>query len=192
MRKHLWAVAGLLSLCGTVGAQNLPTRKPGLWALTVMDIGEHAGAARPATVKQCTSRVDDAQLLLSVAPGQENCEQPKVRRTREGYRIDTACSVHDVPVRSRFELSGNLQQRYEGHYEVQYGPQGSPGSRPRVEARRFAGQWLGACPADMKPGDLVLPNGVKVNGLARTPDGPPPPQGAHGHDHAHDHPHGRR
>jgi hypothetical protein len=25
------------------------------------------------------------------------------------------------------------------------------------------GKWLGACPADMKPGDMLSPNGVKIN-----------------------------
>ena len=25
------------------------------------------------------------------------------------------------------------------------------------------GTWEGACPADMKPGDMLLPGGVKVN-----------------------------
>lgn len=25
------------------------------------------------------------------------------------------------------------------------------------------GKWVGACPADMKPGDVLSPNGVKIN-----------------------------
>jgi hypothetical protein len=177
MQTHRRLTASLLVLaCSAAWAQGVPTRKPGLWEVTLL-APEGAPAQRPIAVKQCTDKAHDAEVLLSVAPGQENCKRPQVRREKGRYHIETACAVHDVPVHTRFELSGNLQSRYQGHYEVRYEKTFRPGSQTRTESRRFEGRWLSACTADMKPGDMTLPNGVMVNVLKS-------------HDHSHGDGHG--
>ncbi|WP_415163087.1 DUF3617 domain-containing protein [Ottowia sp.] len=183
MMTRFAMMAGLLALAGSAWANELPARRQGLWEITLQD---PAGKApRPVTVQQCTDQASDARVLLSVAPGQESCRRPSVQRGKGSYRVDTACAVHDVPVATRFEFSGDLRMRYQGQYEVRYGK----GPRP-PESRRFEGRWLGKCPADMRPGDTRLPNGIIVNVL-KTHDHDHDHEAGHGR-HDHDHDHGRR
>ena len=47
-------------------------------------------------------------------------------------------------------------------------------NEPVVVELMLAGRWLGACPADMQPGDLLMPNGMKIN-PSKMPQGQPKP-----------------
>ncbi|RMA63152.1 hypothetical protein C8C96_4231 [Acidovorax sp. 100] len=139
-------------------AQTLPTRKAGLWEVSIRP----EGAADTAVLKvlQCTDRATDALTLMSIAPGQENCGKPGVARLKEkGHRIRTACHVHEQRVDTVMELKGDLMSRYEGRLETRYPSMVSQTPPPKV----FEGRWLGECRAGMRPGDMLLPNGVTVN-----------------------------
>ena len=165
MQIHRSVIGSLLKLaCCAAWAQGVPTRKPGLWEITLL-APEGGPAQRPVTVKQCTDKPHDAQALLSIAPGQENCKRPQVRREKGSQHIETACAVHDVPVKMHMTLSGDLQSRFAGSYDVRFGKTADPGGQSRTESRRFEGRWLSACPAGMTAGDVTLPTGVTINVL---------------------------
>lgn len=149
-------------------AGDLPLRKAGLWEIIATD-ATATRRAKPVTVQQCTSAAVDQQVLLAVAPGQENCEPPEVDSGADGsYTVHTRCSVHGNAVQTRIEFSGDLQSAYEGHYEAQFAqvPDGRRDDGRR--AQHFAARWIGACPADMQPGDVRLPIGVLVNVLSKS------------------------
>jgi hypothetical protein len=40
--------------------------------------------------------------------------------------------------------------------------------------RTISAQWLGPCAADQKPGDMIMPNGVKMNIIEMQRRGGPP------------------
>lgn len=142
---------------------SLPARKAGLWEVTV-----RAHAARgmggmrqpPQTVQQCTSAQAEPVMLLSIVPGQENCSRFKVaKRVGQDTDIDGVCSVHGQRVVVSAQLRGDLQSIYSGTYRVEYPGTPTANTGP-VD---FQGRWLGSCRPGQRPGDMVLPNGVKVN-----------------------------
>lgn len=139
-------------------AQGFPVRKPGLWEISIRSEGEEQ--ARSIKVLQCTDRTTDAVTLMSIAPGQENCRSARTEKQKAGgYRIRTSCFVHEQRVETVMQLKGDLSSRYEGRLETRYPtmPAQQPGPK------RFEGQWTGDCRTGMRPGDMLLPNGVTVN-----------------------------
>lgn len=154
----------LLAGCGGSLAEELPTRTPGLWEVTL--VPEASGRrVRPVVTRQCTAAVVDAQLLLAVAPGQEACSAPELRRRGEVWRVRTRCRSHDTPIDTRFELHGDFVRTYGGRFEARTGGSCDSGRRDCREAAEFRGRHLGACPAGMHPGEVRLPNGILINPL---------------------------
>lgn len=141
--------------CPTAWAHEVPTRKPGLWSVTLL-----SERAAPVTAIQCTDKAHDTRILLSVAAGQENCRAPRVSREKDGYHLDMMCSVHGASLMSRFVLSGDFKSKYYGHFNLD-----APPDKYRNTPQHFEGQWLGECPSGMKPGDVKLPNGIIINVL---------------------------
>ena len=135
----------------------LPSRKSGLWEVTVRSAGE--SAMRQQKVLQCTTEEAEQVMLLAVVPGQEHCHDVKAKRTTEGYEVRTQCYVHDNRVDASVNFSGDLQIAYRGVFEVTY----SKPVRFNPGRTKFEGRWLGPCKAGQRAGDMVLPNGATVN-----------------------------
>lgn len=142
---------------------NLPMRKAGLWEVTIQ--GHAAPGARGVrqsaqTVLQCTDAKAERVMLLSILPTQENCGAFNVASSKKGsYDIAGACKVHDQRVVLNMQLRGDLNAMYGGTYSAEY-----PGAAmAKVGPVGFQGRWLGACKPGQRPGDMVLPNGAKVN-----------------------------
>lgn len=154
----------LLSVgCSQGVVAELPLRDAGFWEVTLAPEG--ARRARPVVTRECTSDEVDARLLLSQAPGQENCAAPEVRKVDAGWDIRTVCRVHDSRIDAALTLAGDFRTGYAGRYEVRYGancPRNLPDCR---EAREFSARRLGDCPVGMQPGDRMLPNGIVVHAL---------------------------
>lgn len=158
---------GLLSAGCAGGAGGvvapLPQREAGLWEVTLT--AEPARRERPAVTRECTDAETDAGLLLTQAPGQEHCGETQVRKTGPEWQVSTACRVHDNPIDTTFTFRGNFRTDYAGRFEVRYGticPRNLPECR---ETREFTARRLGDCPADLHPGDRMLPNGIVVRPL---------------------------
>lgn len=141
---------------------DLPARKAGLWEVTVQAHASGGAMRQPAqTVRQCTDVPAERVMLLSIVPGQEQCRRFTVTRIAEsgGYDITGICSVHDQRVVVSAQLRGDLQSVYSGSYRVEHAAAVPMGNGP-VD---FQGRWLGQCGPGQRPGDMVLPNGIKVN-----------------------------
>lgn len=143
---------------------SLPARKAGLWEVTVQAHAPRGmGGMRqpPQTVRQCTDARAERVMLLSILPGQENCSRFTVvkRKQQAGHDIAGTCRVHDQRVAISVQLRGDLQSIYSGTYRVEY-PGAPMGNTGPVD---FQGRWLGSCGPGQRPGDMTLPNGIKVN-----------------------------
>lgn len=154
-----WITASLLAVVCHAGwaAQGLPTIKDGLWEVTLQEQKE--SAALPVKVLQCVDRKTSALMLLAPLPGQEACRAPLVKKSGDGYNVQTVCSVHDLKVHTRIHLTGDFTAHYAGAFETRYASSQVPQPKPQ----KFEGRWLGECKLGMKPGDLVLPNRVTIN-----------------------------
>ena len=162
-----------------VRKSSLPARKSGLWEVTLRS--DTLGPRTGQTVQQCTDAESEPVMLMSIAPGQENCREVKATRRAKGagYDIRTVCYAHGSRVETRMELVGNLQSAYEGRFSVKTSRPAQNPPAPTV----FEGRWLGACASGLRPGDMVLPNGAKVNVV----DTVRRAEAAHGHEGHGDH-----
>ena len=158
MRIH-WLMVTAVALTPTLTqADDLPARKPGLWEITGTS-DRNEGASH--TMKMCTD--DKTQQFLSHfgdQMGKNRCSKRDVQNQGTQVITDTVCNVAQSQVTSHtvmtFDSTTSFTIQNHSHYE--------PALFGKTESNSTqTGKWVGACPADMKPGDVLSPNGVKIN-----------------------------
>jgi hypothetical protein len=154
-------LASVLALLPALGARadELPVRKAGLWEMKLV----RSGSPLPQmTMQQCTDETTDKDMVTAVSPlSKESCSRRDIQKTATGYVTDSACSVAGVSVTSHADIVGDLNSAYTvtSTSHSDHGPAGLPHDNSMtIEAK-----WLGACKADQKPGDVVMPGGFKIN-----------------------------
>jgi hypothetical protein len=152
---------GLLTLLPVLDARavEMPIRKAGLWEMKVM----RSGAPTPEmTMQHCTDESTDKEMSTTFSPmAKELCSKQDVQKTATGYVSDSVCQVGAMSITSHSDIVGDFNSSYTvkstSHNE------GGPASVPSDSTSTVEAKWLGACKPDQKPGDIVLPSGVKMN-----------------------------
>jgi len=140
------------------GLDDLPKRKPGLWEMSTAS-SENKGA--PAMSKVCIDATTDRELMnFGLGVTNQLCSKREINVTGSVATINMVCTVGNSQTTSHSTITytGNSAYRAEvrAHFEPSF--MGKTDSTTTQQAR-----WTGACPPDMKPGDLVTGNGVKIN-----------------------------
>jgi len=172
MQKAILAIAILLiTSCPlaltltTAAAQagEIPKRKPGLWELRFYsnDVKpSQAAALVPDSAKMCIGDTTDDKLAAAYDP----CDVPLFFGFyAPQFTNELVCetAAPDVKATSRSKVTFTGDTAY--HIEV----------KSRLEALKSVGEysggrdgkWVGACPADMRPGDLIVGDEPKINVL---------------------------
>lgn len=159
-RLSLASALGLLVLLPAAGAQavDLPTRKAGLWEMKMVRTG---GAVPDMTMQHCTDATTDKQMSTSFSPGKETCAKQDIQKTATGYVSDTVCSVAGMTITSHAEITGDFNSAYTVKSTSK--SEGGPANIVRDSTTTIEAKWLGACKSDQKPGDIVMPGGMKMN-----------------------------
>ena len=158
-RTLVWlgSILAALALAGAASAAELPIRKAGLWEMKMV----RAGSSSDMTMQHCTDATTDKQMSTSFTPGKETCSRQDVEKTATGYVSDTVCSVAGMKISSHAEITGDFNSAYTvkstSHSE------GGPSGVPRDTTMTIEAKWLGPCKPDQKPGDIVMPGGLKMN-----------------------------
>lgn len=152
-------VLGALAL-PPIGAQavELPTRKAGLWEMKMVRSG---GSGSDMAMQQCTDASTDQRMITSFSPGKETCARQDVQKTATGYVSDSVCSVAGMTITSHAEITGDFNSAYT--VKATSRTEGGPANLNREGTTTIEAKWLGACKADQKPGDIVMPGGIKMN-----------------------------
>ena len=161
MRQLLsFAVAVFLAAlmpAADAAAVELPVRKAGLWEMKMVRTG---GSVPDMTMQHCTDASTDKQMSTSFSPGKETCAKQDIQKTATGYVSDSVCSVAGMTVTSHAEITGDFNSAYTvkstAHSE-------RSGGQARESTTTVEAKWLGACKSDQKPGDIVMPGGMKMN-----------------------------
>jgi hypothetical protein len=161
MRQLLGWIAvpiGLLYLCAQALAIDLPKRKSGLWDIK---ISRASSNHPPQAMQMCIDqKTDNMALQMAETIGKQACSKQSIRR--EGSKIvgDSVCQIGETTATSHSVFSGAFDQSYRGEIRSKYDPplMGKSENLTVIEAR-----WTGPCKADQKPGDMIMPNGMKVN-----------------------------
>jgi predicted PP-loop superfamily ATPase len=151
---------GLLVLLPAVSAQavELPTRKAGLWEMKMVRTGT---SVPDMTMQHCTDATTDKQMSTSFSPGKDTCAKQDIVKTATGYVSDSVCSVAGMTITSHAEITGDFNSAYTVKSTSK--SEGGPSGVPRDSTTTIEAKWLGACKADQKPGDIVMPGGMKMN-----------------------------
>ena len=163
MRRLLLSCSaiGLLALLPASGAAavELPVRKAGLWEMKV----QSPGAPKPEmTMQQCTDESTDKDMSTSFSPmAKEICSKQDIQKTAAGYVTDSVCGVAGMTIKSRAEITGDFNSAYTVKSTSR--TEGGMAGAPRDNATTIEAKWLGACKADQKAGDIMMPGGMKMN-----------------------------
>ncbi|WP_065753453.1 DUF3617 domain-containing protein [Bradyrhizobium paxllaeri] len=154
------SAVGLLSLLPASGAVavELPMRKAGLWEMKVLS----GGTVPEMTMQQCTDETTDKAMSTAMAPmAKEICSKQDIQRTATGYVTDSVCGIGGITVKSRAEIIGDFNSAYTVKTSSQ--SEGGLAGAARDSNSTIEAKWVGACKADQKPGDIIMPGGMKMN-----------------------------
>jgi hypothetical protein len=154
-------VLGLLALAPVSGARadDLPIRKPGLWEMKVMRTGSPTS---DMTMQHCTDESTDREMSTAFAPmSKEICSKKDIQKTATGFVSDSVCGLAGVSISSHSEIVGDFNSAYT--VKTKSHSEGGPAATKGDHETMIEAKWLGACKPDQKPGDIVMPGGLKIN-----------------------------
>jgi hypothetical protein len=149
------AVAGV-SLATAALAQSLdaPMRRPGLWEQSMAMPGVRSGGM---TMKYCTdTALEKRYSVFSANLRGNSCSKAEIHRTPMGVSFQSVCNFGGATRTTTGTATGDFQSNF--HMEAVTHSTAGADSHISMD-----GKWLGPCPADMRPGDTVMPNGMKMN-----------------------------
>jgi Protein of unknown function (DUF3617) len=140
-------------------ADDLPIRKPGLWEMKVLN----AGSPVPKmAIQHCTDETTDKSLNDQVSPlSKQACSKQEIKKTSTGYVADAVCNIGRASIVSHTEIVGDFNSAYTVN-TTSHSDKG-PGGKPLDTRTAIEAKWLGACKSDQKPGDIMMPGGLKMN-----------------------------
>ena len=162
-RQHLafCSAIGLAALLPSLDARavEMPVRKPGLWEMKMV----RAGSPAPdVTMQHCTDETTDKEMNSAGSPvGKDICSRQDIQKTATGYVTDSVCGVAGMSITSHAEITGDFNSAYT--VKSTSHSAGGPAGVPRDSTTVIEAKWLGACKPDQKPGDIMMPGGMKMN-----------------------------
>jgi hypothetical protein len=141
----------------------LPARKPGQWEVK-MTTEKPAGGPN-MTMQMCIDPATDRELMeFGLRMSKDTCKRYDMKRKGAAWEIDAECHFGSVTSATHTTISGDFQSvvtvRIEGTTEGMPGA----GKGPQPTLITQTARWVGAsCAGGMKPGDIDLGNGIKVN-----------------------------
>jgi hypothetical protein len=147
----------------SASAADFPTRKAGLWEITI-------AGAHSVKVRQCSNAASDKAMAQAGIGLPSGCAKRDVRQSDGTITIDSVCrSSAGKTTASRIVITGSLESKYTMTVTSQ-APGTSTGPTMTLYAER-----LGPCEPGQKPGDVIMPNGTKIN-LLQSAETHGPPQ----------------
>jgi hypothetical protein len=162
MKQYLLLFVMCFSVNGSqVWADNfIPKRKAGLWQISVNEVGKK----QQHGLKQCIDELTDQKMMqMGMDLGgalQQSCTENKFSKTSDGFTTQSSCKLMGSSMVSRGTFRGNFDSKYTGIIKTTFTP---PFFGHDTQTMQVSAQWLGACPSNMTPGDMISENGQKIN-----------------------------
>lgn len=157
--RAAFAIFVMLMPLAAHAAMDLPTRKPGLWQMTMTFEGH---GLPQQTIKQCIDASTD-KMMNSMGGQMSNqaCSKQDVQRVGDTIVVDSVCKTGSHNTTTHAVVSGD----FNSDYTVQVASKQDVPSTPGGGAMKMtiAAKWLGSCAGDQKPGDMIMGNGMKMN-----------------------------
>lgn len=144
------------------GPAATPRRKPGLWTQTVSMEGFSQ------ITRICLDEATEAKLsVVGGQMSQEACSQTTMTpKLGGGWSFSSTC---DMGSGGKTTTTGVITGDFGSKYRMEADTTTEGAGAPQMNGARkmvMEAAWQGPCPADFKPGDMEMPNGMKMNMLA--------------------------
>jgi hypothetical protein len=153
MKRVIIGLAVLGCAAGSAaGNFEYPKRKPGEWQVTI----HSANAKLPPRVESVCLDAATDQLLYQVGLGatQKLCAESHWAHGAGGRIVaDLTCQLGGTHARVHAEITVSGDSAYHEDITTHYDP---PLYGKSELVSTHDAHWLGVCPADMKPGDVVV------------------------------------
>jgi hypothetical protein len=144
--------------CGAARAADLPPRKPGLWQV---DMTMPGGPMPPQQMKMCIDKDTDADMQkLGMNASKGTCSTPQIVHNGDTVTIDSSCKMGTTQASTHAVSRFTGDTAYHTDITTKFDPP-MGGLSQQVMAQDA--KWVGPCPADMQPGDVLMGNGMKMN-----------------------------
>ena len=144
--------------CGPALAVDMPQRKPGLWQVSMNMPGRNAPMPE---IRMCIDSTTDAEMFkLSMNVAQGQCSRFESRRDGNVVTIDTVCKINERQMTSRSVIRFSGDSAYHTDIDTKFDP---PMTGRAESVMTQDAKWTGPCPADLQPGDMMMPTGGKMN-----------------------------
>lgn len=140
----------------------MPARKAGLWEIKMTMEGS---GMPPRTSQQCIDAETD-KLMNTFGGGmpQPMCSQQEVKKMGTGIIVTSTCDMGGVKTTSVGVITGDFESAYTVKVtSKRQGGVASPKAGPAETKMQLDAKWVSECKAGQKPGDMIMPGGVKVN-----------------------------
>lgn len=150
-------VLSVLALALPAFALDLPARKPGLWEVRMTVEGREQP---PQVVQHCVDAETEKLFNALTENAGGACSKPEVTKAEGKIVIDTICTSGQRKATTHSEITGSFDSAYVTRAISKMENEITP---PTTVIRVLEAKWLGACTANQRPGDIILPNGTSVN-----------------------------
>jgi hypothetical protein len=157
----LTALGGCDKIDAVRGAAVAPARKAGLWEQVLTRDGK---PGRLGVLSLCVDAATDHQLgVFGRHVGKGDCERTVARDSDGVYHFASSCTLSNgTLVRTMGTAAGDFGAGYRVHSEVNVS--GAPIEPMNgMHVVDITGRYQGPCPTTMRPGDVSLGSGLKVN-----------------------------
>ena len=160
----LLTVAGA-AMAATVAARaqaiDLPARKPGLWDMKM--VTEKPAGIPGFSAQMCIDAATDKDLFdFGLKMSKDSCRRYEVKRKGSAWIIDADCDIGPIKSATKTTISGDFQSNIDVRIEgTTDGLPGTKGPQPTLITQ--TAKWTSACVNGMRPGDISLGGGIRMN-----------------------------
>lgn len=136
-------------------------RREGLWIQTVTRDGKSQPMGR---FQLCVDpQTDDRLTLIGAAASKAKCDRRSTRQADGGVSFTSRCRLgHGGTIETKGKVWSDYSSSYRLHAESVVS--GSPlDALNGQHVTDVSARYIGPCPSDMAPGDMILGPGLKVN-----------------------------
>ena len=161
MRPLLLLIPAGLLCTQPAAADDMPKRKAGLWEIKMMVAGREMPMRN---IRQCTDAETDSMMSTNFGgPMAGDCAKPTITRISGAITVDSTCTIAGTTTSTRAVFTGDFDSAYTVAVTSMPGRAGAgagPGGQPQMT---MEAKWLGPCREGQKPGDIIMPGGIKLN-----------------------------
>lgn len=173
-RCFIGLLIGTALSCHAAAADQLPSRKPGLWEARA----EVEGISLALVSRQC---VDAATDFAIITGRQWRCTQKWQRAAPDRIGVETSCADGTASVTANGTITGDFQSSFRLEMTMLIdstagASAASPGAGSETKTYTVASdhRWIGPCEAGQQPGDMsvILPDGRVIPAPKKIPSAP--------------------